>query len=307
MSFGWYLYYCASYGAVGGLLGWLLGRIFRIENQTLLTAGIQGLVLGIALAVILVLVDLVFNASRWERFLAVPIGAFVGAVGGLLGGLVGQAFYGWTQWSLFLLFGWTLTGVLIGTAPGLYGVVYAMAQGEEAVGPRRKLVNGVLGGSLGGFLGGLLFLALLRGFALLLGDQADDLASPSLLGFLVLGLCIGLLIGLAQVILREAWVTVEAGFRAGRQLILSSAETTIGRQEGCDIALFGDNTVQKQHARIRSEKGRYVLENLDPASITYVNNREMKNPQILRDGDRIQIGKAVLRFNEKAKPAAPSR
>ena len=60
------------------------------------------------------------------------------------------------------------------------------------------------------------------------------------MGFVALGMCIGLLIGLAQVILKEAWVRVEAGFRAGREMILSKPEVTIGRAESCDIGLFGD-------------------------------------------------------------------
>jgi hypothetical protein len=303
MSFRWFLYFSASYGAVAGLLGWLLGRVLSIDN-TLLTAGVQGMMLGLALAVILVLVDLLSNAARWESFLALPIGSLVGSIGGLFGGLIGQLLYGLTQWSAFLIFGWTLTGLLIGAAPGIYGVVFALLQGEDSSGARRKLLNGVLGGTLGGFLGGLLFLALLQFFSLVLGDRASELGSPSLVGFLVLGLCIGLLIGLAQVVLREAWVTVESGFRSGRQLILSQAETIIGRQEGCDIALFGDNTVQKRHACIHVNKGRYSLENLDAASVTYVNGEEVCESHPLRDGDRIQIGKAVLLFNERQKPPA---
>ena len=42
-----------------------------------------------------------------------------------------------------------------------------------------------------------------------------------------LGLLIGLFIGLAQVILKTAWVTMLAGFRSGREMILSSDEATI--------------------------------------------------------------------------------
>ena len=42
-------------------------------------------------------------------------------------------------------------------------------------------------------------------------------------------------IPLAQVVLKEAWIKVEAGFRPGREIMLSKDETLIGKAEGCDI------------------------------------------------------------------------
>ena len=42
------------------------------------------------------------------------------------------------------------------------------------------------------------------------------------MGFVVLGLCMGLMIAVAQVVLKEAWLKVEAGFRKGRELLLST-------------------------------------------------------------------------------------
>ena len=53
---------------------------------------------------------------------------------------------------------------------------------------------------------------------------------------------------------------VERGFKAGREMMLSKAETTMGRAEGVDIALFGDMGVEKRHARIVMQKDRYVLD-----------------------------------------------
>ena len=58
------------------------------------------------------------------------------------------------------------------------------------------------------------------------------------------------MIGLAQVVLKEAWLRVEQGFRPGRELMLVKEETAIGRAEGCDLGLFGDNGVERKHARI---------------------------------------------------------
>src|SRR6185503_4186682 len=91
------------------------------------------------------------------------------------------------------------------------------------------------------------------------GKEPTSLLSRTAWGFVVLGLCIGLLIGLAQVILKEAWIRVEKGRRAGREMILSKEKTTIGRAEACDLGLFGDNQIEKFHAVIVQMGNRYFL------------------------------------------------
>jgi pSer/pThr/pTyr-binding forkhead associated (FHA) protein len=112
-------------------------------------------------------------------------------------------------------------------------------------------------------------------------------------------MCIGLFIGLAQVILKEAWVRVEKGFRPGRELILTRPETTIGRAEGCDIGLFGDPEVEKTHLRIVRRGGEYLAVDAGTPGGTFVNGRRIQEATALRSGDLIQVGKAVLRFGER--------
>jgi predicted component of type VI protein secretion system len=111
--------------------------------------------------------------------------------------------------------------------------------------------------------------------------------------------CIGLLIGLAQVILREAWLRVEAGFRKGREVILAKPEITIGRAESCDVGLFGDPQIEKLHARICQDGDHYVLH--DEGAGTYVNDEPVYGSRILHSGDAIRMGKSVLRFGERQK------
>ena len=98
--------------------------------------------------------------------------------------------------------------------------------------------------------------------------------------------------------MKEAWLRVEAGFRAGRELILSKAETTIGRAEGCDIGLYGDTGVERLHARIVQQHGHYVLADAGTPSGTLVNGQRLVEPTLLRDGDAIQVGRSMLRFGE---------
>jgi hypothetical protein len=301
MTFRGFLYYCAIWGAVAGLGGWALGRLFPVDNSVL-QSSLQGMFLGMVLAVVLVMVDLAFTSVRLEAALSVPTGWLVGGVGGLIGGAIGQWLFGVTLWTPFVVLGWALTGLLIGASPGAFGWLAALLRGEDTLGAVRKVINGLLGGTFGGLLGGLLYLAMDSGWSSMLGEErANSFWSPSAIGFAVLGACIGLLIGLAQVVLMDAWVRVEAGFRAGREMILSRAETTIGRAEGCDIPLFGDNGVEKLHAKIVSRGGRYHIEDAGTPGGTFVNGEMVVGPWPLRDGDRIQVGRSSLLFKERAR------
>jgi predicted component of type VI protein secretion system len=121
------------------------------------------------------------------------------------------------------------------------------------------------------------------------------------MGFVALGFCIGVLIGLAQVIFKEAWVRVEKGFRPGRELILTKPEVTIGRAEGCDIGLFGDPKIERLHARILHRDGAYLLADAGTPGGTFVNEEAVGPPVRLNSGDLIRVGSSVLRFGERQK------
>jgi FHA domain-containing protein len=307
VSFRLFIYYCALCGGGGAFLGWMLGRPINLSNSNL-TQGLKGMFLGLSVAWALALVDALGTFS-WRRLamigLRVATAVVVGTLGGLLGGLVSQALYGWKEYDVFLVLGWTITGFLIGVSLGVFDLLASLLRHQDPGAAMRKILKGVLGGTLGGSVGGILSLLLLSGWTRLLrqmgGDvQVEDrLWSPSAWGFVALGMCIGLLIGLAQVILKEAWLKVEAGFRKGREIILAKPEITIGRAEHCDIGLFGDPQIEKLHARICLEDNRYVL--IDQGYGTYVNDDLIYGSRILRSGDAIRMGKSVLRFGERRK------
>ncbi len=304
MSFRLFIYYCALCGGGGAFVGWMLGRPLNLESKVL-TQGLKGMFLGLAITLAVALVDAlwVFSLRRFVTIgLRVGTAVLVGAMGGLLGGLVGQALYGWKEWAVFLVLGWTITGFLIGVSLGVFDLLASLVKGQDPGVPLRKILKGVLGGTAGGMLGGILSLLLYGGWMRLLSSSAETsehLWSPSAWGFVALGACIGLLIGLAQVILKEAWLKVEAGFRKGREVILTKPEITIGRAENCDIGLFGDPQIDKLHARIRLEGNRHVL--IDEGSGTYINDELIRGSRTLRSGDAIRLGKCVLRFGERQK------
>jgi hypothetical protein len=316
MSFRSFIYYCALCGGCTALLGWFIGRAplpewvlkesLRIDNESLIEIGkaaFRGMLLGMLVAFGLGILDAILSPGKgFFRFLGrVVVAVLVGSIGGLLGATVGQAFYGLFQFSAFLVFGWTITGLMIGAAPGMYDLLERLLRRENLSGAFRKLIHGLIGGCVGGFLGGLIFLALGFAATAVFRDQATNFWTPVAAGFVALGMCIGLLIGTAQVILKEAWLKVESGRRAGREVILSKPAVTIGRAESCDIGLFGDPTVERTHARILLQDNRYVLADENTPGGTYLNGERIGEPALLRSGDEIRVGNCTLRFGERQK------
>jgi hypothetical protein len=310
MSFRLFIYYCAAWGACAALFGWLLGRMLAGEPG-LGSASVKGLALGLLVALGLGLVDALAAASQRDAAamsVRLALALFIGAVGGLAGGFMGQLFYGLSdsKWPSLLVFGWTLTGLLIGMAPSAFDLLSAVLRNEERHGAKRKLRNGLIGGLIGGIGGGLALLVLRGAWGRVFsGSEVDDLFSPSATGFVALGACIGLAVGLAQVMLKEAWVRVDAGFRPGRELILTKPEITLGRAESCDVGLFGGQGVEKVHARITRQGNRYLLTDAATPGGTLLNGTRIAEPAPLRDGDRIQMGNCVLTFGERRREAAP--
>jgi hypothetical protein len=313
MSFRLFIFYCAICGACSAFFGWFFGRLPTIEKQIALD-GIKGMFVGMMVALGLSLVDALWNVSIrqfGQIILRVGVAVVVGCVGGLMGGLLGSWLQNLARDAGFLrqvcvIFGWTLTGFLIGASIGVFELMSSLVRQEDASGSTRKLVNGILGGTVGGALGGVLFVLLnLAWVGLFKGKSPERLWSPSSYGFVALGACIGLLIGLAQVIFMEAWLRVESGFRAGREKILGKGEITIGRAESCDIGLFGDNAIERLHARILKKGNNFYLVDAGTASGTFLNGRPVSHPELLHSGDAIQVGKSVLRFGERQKSKQP--
>jgi hypothetical protein len=304
MSFRAFIYYCALCGGWAALLGWILGRLVA-RDHLVAAAGIKAMCLGMFVALALGVVDAIWVYSLRQFVQVVPrvlVAVAVGTIGGLIGGVVGQALFGWKDFSVFFIFGWTITGLLVGASLGVLDILHRFVLNEDLRGARRKLINGALGGTVGGLLGGILSLLFKGTWGVIFRNKPiDELWSPSGTGFVALGLCIGLMIGLAQVIFRESWVRVESGFRAGRELILTKPVVTIGRAEACDIGLFGDPTVERLHARILQQGNRYLLADAGSAAGTFLNGERLHEPASLSSGDAIRVGNCVLRFGERQK------
>jgi hypothetical protein len=316
MSFRLFIYYCALCGGAGAFLGWAVGRILTAAidpGKTVLIQGLIGLSLGLTVACALGLVDALWNLSLrriFSVFGRVFVAVLVGSLGGLFGGMIAQLLMGQVDpekgatiaQKIFLVFGWMLTGLLIGASLGVFELTGAAMANQDTRNPIKKVMRGLIGGLIGGILGGILTLVLGDAFGgLFPGRLRTSLWSPSSWGFVALGACIGLAIAVAQVVLTEAWIKVEAGFRKGREMMLSKPEITIGRAEACDIGLFGDNQIEKVHARIQQRGNDYLLIDNNTPSGTFVNDQRVVGMRLLRSGDLIRVGRCLLRFGERQK------
>jgi len=297
MTFRLFIYYCALGGGWAAFLAWGLLALIGVasqEGKSLGQVALIGAFLGLLVAAALSLVDSLLNASG-GRLGRVLVSGAVGLAGGAVGALLGGAlFQAGDQQLIWLVAGWMVAGLLIGAASGLFDVLRARLDNRPVGQPLRKTINGVYGGLLGGFLGGF-------PFGLMLTTEALPVSSSLAIGLTVLGLCIGLMVALAQVFLKEAWVLVEAGRRAGRQMMLTKDETTIGRAEGCDLGLFGEQGIERLHARILLRNNRYYLDDAQTPGGTFVNEARVERPTPLANGDAIRVGSCQLRFGERQK------
>ena len=111
--------------------------------------------------------------------------------------------------------------------------------------------------------------------------------------------------------LQLAFLVFTSGVRRGKQCTLGE-NTSIGRDPSLsEIVIDDDDTVSRQHAKIKLEGKRFTIFDLGSANHTYVNEKEVYH-QVLSDGDRIRLGKTTFAFitlkekgaeKEKRKPS----
>lgn len=304
------IYFNAVFGGLGGLVGWLLFGILGDKNPSSepalgvltyesLNMLLGGAIIGGLIGYFVTAVDPLRDRSlvRFARLASygVVLGACGGAVGMWLGDVVNYTLQGvfedatWTA-PIARGIGWSLLGVAIGASEGI------------AVRSTGKIRYGILGGALGGFVGGAIV-------ELVYSAARGSLASTSLwsaLALVILGACIGALSALVQAIFQPASLRVLRGWQEGREYALDKSATSLGRAENADIALFRDMKVEKQHAVIRRDGERFVLVNRGAAAEqTRVNDAPVTKSKPLADGDRIQLGNVILRFQARA--ARPRR
>lgn len=293
------LYFNAVFGALGGLVGWLLfGQLVPNAWSWQVNAVVGGAIIGGTIGYFVVSVDALLSRAplRFIRYAAV--GSTLGALGGAVGFLVGD----WVNFQLVPRAGaapwWAAAGGAAARALGwsVFGLAVGLAEGIAAR-SLRKLYYGLLGGTLGGLVGGLCFGWLM--VALQPGEQSYLWGQA--LGLMILGACIGCFAALVEEVLKPASLRVLRGWQEGREYPVLKTRSTVGRDEAVDILVLRDMGVAKRHVEIVCSGGRFELHRRegDPEQ-TLVNDQMVANSVELKDGDRVQLGSTVLRFHRRA-------
>lgn len=74
----------------------------------------------------------------------------------------------------------------------------------------------------------------------------------------------------------------------------------LGRVAGCDL-IIDDTKASRRHARMHVQGGVVEIEDLQSSNGTLLNEKPVAR-RMLRDGDRVQIGKTVIVFHEGELP-----
>ncbi|MBX3131151.1 MAG: GGDEF domain-containing protein [Polyangiaceae bacterium] len=92
----------------------------------------------------------------------------------------------------------------------------------------------------------------------------------------------------------QAFLVVIAGPRLGHRVVLAETDLDIGRGASCGLQLDADS-VSRQHACIRWDGSAHHVVDLKSTNGTYVNEVRITD-HLLSDGDRVQIGKVLLKY-----------
>ncbi len=178
---------------------------------------------------------------------------------------------------------WCLAGMAMGLGQGI-----AMRSG-------RLLMYGFLGGVVGGLLGGLLFDPL---DLLLLGVDKPSAHWSRLVGIVVVGGSVGAMIGVVELLARDAWLRMVEGPLAGKEFLIFKDTMYLGASPRSEIYLFNDDAVAAQHGVIRAVGSNYEIENLHRDSPLLVNGGPTGRTR-LRHGDQITLGRTVFVFQTR--------
>jgi len=85
------------------------------------------------------------------------------------------------------------------------------------------------------------------------------------------------------------------GQEIGRRIRVSTEPLSIGRSPKCDIQV-DQESVSREHCRIRFERGEFLVRDLGSTNGTYVNDDLVQDEGRLRHGDQLKVGRTILKF-----------
>jgi MFS family permease len=232
------------------------------------------------------------------------VGLLVGLVGGFVCSMAANVAYGpLTHLAMkqssdsssgLSTFGFVIQMFGRSLAWGLAGVAMGLGQGI-ALRSKRLLIYGLIGGIVGGLLGGILFDPI---NLILLGADQPSALSSRLIGLAVIGAGVGAMIGIVELLARDAWLRMTQGPLTGKEFLLFKDIMKVGSSPRSDIYLFNDPLVTGDHAVIRAVGDECEIEARETASPVLLNSRTITRAR-LRHGDTVTIGRTMFVFQRR--------
>jgi hypothetical protein len=259
-----------------------------------LVAGLVGLAIG-------AIDGLVCRLPR-RAVLSGVVGLLVGFTGGFISSIIAGLIY--TPLNHLAMnqmgsdsittFGFVLQMIGRGLGWAFAGLAMGLGQGI-ALRSKRLLLYGLLGGVIGGLLGGLAFDPI---DFILLGSHKPSAAWSRLAGIAVIGASVGGLIGVVELLARDAWLRMTQGPLAGKEFLLFKDVMNIGASPKSDLYLFNDPLVAADHAVVRTAGDEYEIESRHQDHRLMLNNRPVERAR-LRHGDQVMIGRTIFVFEKR--------
>ena len=275
----------------------------QLQSRTMAAALLMFAIVGGLIGLALGATDGIVCRLLRRALLAGGIGLLVGFVGGFVSGFIANLAYApLNQLAMsqaegindLSAFGFAVQMTGRGLAWMLAGMTMGLGQGI-ALRSKRLILYGFLGGIVGGLIGGLLFDPI---DLLLLGGDRVSTHWSRLIGFTVVGMGVGAMIGIVELLARDAWLRMVEGPLAGKEFLVFKDTMLIGSSPRADIFLFNDPEVAGFHATIRSVGDHYEIENTSKEFPAEVNGRRFQHTR-LRHGDRITIGSTVFVYQQR--------
>jgi predicted component of type VI protein secretion system len=104
----------------------------------------------------------------------------------------------------------------------------------------------------------------------------------------------------------EVKLVVERGPARTRVVRLRNPVTTLGRQKSCGLRI-PSGTVSRRHCVLRFQNDLLVVEDLRSANGTFLNGLRVTRPEVVRPGDRLEVGPLVFLVEYQLSQAAMDR
>ena len=319
----WQFYYNAIFGAIGGLIAWLvIGQVDTTAWGVHLANAFTGAGIGFFIGGALGTVEgLLVKRSLVRTVTGVMGGTIAGLISGLLGLLLGGVVFVLIQGGLIArILGWMALGIFLGLGLGVISWQV------------RRAIYGLVGGALAGLVGGALYELFTQAFL-----QQSEVAQMflSAAGLVLIGSSLGIIIPLSISVIgglmaERGLVVYMNGPRRGMEVELIGA-AELGSSDACQVYV-PDPSVEKRQALIsrnrdarhraahdrapsekdarrrdssgseitRSEITRFEIQNVGSRQSLWVDQAQILPGQSasLPHGAQITLGEIQLRFQQ---------